>query len=60
MVAKRLLEKMGALETYPTPEHQRAAEKAVSDEYAHVKTFSRGRQCGTLSKSEWEASCKLN
>lgn len=50
---------MNALETYPPFNQKEAAEMCVSPEYAHVKGYSRGRTCGTLSKSEWEASCKF-
>lgn len=57
--AKVLLERMNALETYPPQNPREAADLAASLEYAHVKNFSRGRSCGTLSKYEWEASCKL-
>lgn len=56
---KGLLEKMNALETYPPYNQKEAAEMSASPEYAHVKGYSRGRTCGTLSKSEWEASCKF-
>lgn len=51
---------MNALETYPPFNHKEAAELSASSEYAHVKSYSRGRMCGTLSKYEWEASCKFN
>lgn len=60
LLAKILLERMNALETYPPFNHREAAELSASSEYAHVKSYSRGRMCGTLSKYEWEASCKFN
>lgn len=47
---------MKALETYPS--YTRNNDPDASTEFAHVKGYSRGRSCGTLSKSEWEASCK--
>lgn len=55
---------MQALETFPP--FNRNREKApeateTNDEYAHVKQYNsprKGRKCGTLSKSEWEAACK--
>lgn len=50
---------MNALEAYPPFNQKEAAEMSASPEYAHVKSYSRGRTCGTLSKSEWEASCKF-
>ena len=56
---KGLLEKVNALETYSPFNQKEAAEMYASPEYAHVKGYSRGRTCGTLSKSEWEASCKF-
>lgn len=54
ITAKFLLERMGALETYPSYNNRNASE----EEYAHVKNHLKGGTCGTLSKSEWEASCK--
>ncbi|XP_055302362.1 mRNA cap guanine-N7 methyltransferase isoform X2 [Sitodiplosis mosellana] len=54
--SRGLLEKMNALETYPPFNQKEAADMSASPEYAHVKSYSRGRTCGTLSKSEWEAS----
>lgn len=56
--AKGLLERMNALETYPPFNNKEAADLSASSAYAHVKSYSRGRTCGTLSKYEWEASCK--
>lgn len=52
--AKFLLERMGALESYPSFNNR----NAPAEEYAHVKNHLKGGTCGTLSKSEWEASCK--
>lgn len=46
------MERMQALETYPSANRKNAPE----EEFAHVK--NKGHACGTLSKSEWEASCK--
>lgn len=46
---------MKALETYPSRDHPA---NETSDEYAHARNTTKGRTCGTLSKSEWEASCK--
>ncbi|XP_031634657.1 mRNA cap guanine-N7 methyltransferase-like [Contarinia nasturtii] len=54
--SKGLLEKINALETYPPFNQREAADLSVSPEYAHVKGYSKGRTCGTLSKSEWEVS----
>lgn len=52
---------MQALESYPS--HNRKFSQANdtnNDEYAHVRNYAKGnRTCGTLSKSEWEASCKF-
>lgn len=45
---------MQALETYPSFNRKNVSE----EEFAHVKNSLIGRTCGTLSKSEWEASCK--
>lgn len=56
--AKGLLERMNALETYPPFNTREAADMSASNAYAHVKSYSRGRTCGTLSKYEWEASCE--
>lgn len=49
---------MKALEPYPPFNRNTDNEPETSDDYAHVKHFGRGRTCGTLSKSEWEASSK--
>lgn len=54
-----LLERMRSLETYPPSDQKEASEMSAKMEYAHVKSFSKGRTCGTLSKYEWEASCKF-
>lgn len=58
--AKGLLELMKALEPYP-PFNRNTDnnEPETSDDYAHVKHFNRGRTCGTISKSEWEAISKF-
>lgn len=49
---------MKALEPYPPFNRNADNVPETSDDYAHVKHFSGGRTCGTLSKSEWEASSK--
>lgn len=50
---------MNALEQYPRPSHSASSSDNVNEaeEYAHVNHI-KGRPCGTLSKSEWEAACK--
>lgn len=49
---------MKALEPYPPFDRNTDKEPETSDDYAHVKHLGKGRTCGTLSKSEWEASSK--
>lgn len=64
MLAKGLIEKMQGLETYP-PQFG-AGLNGPNTEYEHAKTFlatkgikeDRHKKCGTLSESEWEATCK--
>jgi len=54
---KFLLERMGALETYPPFNEKKSASEIQSD-YSHAEKFyseNQGRKFGTLSKSEWEA-----
>lgn len=49
------MERMNALETYPSHHHSKS--EGNNDEYNHVaKKFDRNTKCGTLSKSEWEAT----
>lgn len=51
------MERMNALETYPAHYHKKS--EGNDDKYSHVnKKFDRNIKCGTLSKSEWEASSK--
>lgn len=51
---------MKALETYPQFNRNNEHDSdQSSSEYAHVASYGKGRTCGTLSKSEWEASCKF-
>lgn len=50
---------MKALEPYPPFNRNTDNEPETSDDYAHVKHFNKGRTCGTLSKSEWDASSKF-
>lgn len=50
------MERMNALETYPTHHHHLNSGES-DDKYQHVvKKFDRNTKCGTLSKSEWEAT----
>lgn len=49
---------MQALETFPPFNRKDLNDATLSEEYGHAKNYSRGRTCGTLSKSEWEAICK--
>lgn len=57
---------MQALETYPPFNRNReksSEDQESNDEYVHVKQYNspkKGRKCGTLSKSEWEAACKFS
>lgn len=52
------MERMNALETYPS--HHHLKNEGNNDEYNHVaRKFDRNTKCGTLSKSEWEATSKL-
>lgn len=56
---------MQGLETYP-PQFGSESNGAAT-EYEHAKQFlsskgakdDRNKKCGTLSKSEWDATCKL-
>lgn len=48
---------MRALEQYPENSHRSNTATNDDDEYEHVSHI-KGRTCGTLSKSEWEAACK--
>ncbi|XP_037048532.1 mRNA cap guanine-N7 methyltransferase [Bradysia coprophila] len=51
---KGLMERMNALETYPSHHHYKGNDG--DDKYSHVaRKFDRNTKCGTLSKSEWEA-----
>lgn len=57
-----LLTNMKSLETYPPPQGSLCVGSAP-DDYAHVEDFlattsTYSKVVGTLSKSEWEASCK--
>lgn len=62
---RMLLERMRAMEPYP-PYNKNDTLSGNDDEYAHVSkvlgppSADRPKQCGTLSKSEWEAACKFN
>lgn len=56
--AKSLLERMNALETYPPFNQRDTNESSSSDAYSHVKGYTKGRACGTLSQYEWEAVCE--
>ncbi|KAJ6632681.1 mRNA cap guanine-N7 methyltransferase [Pseudolycoriella hygida] len=50
---KGLLERMNALETYPSHHN---SNNGGNENYSHVaKKFDRNTKCGTVSKSEWEA-----
>lgn len=60
---KQLLNNMAGLETYP-PNSSATLFGTEEDDYTHANEFIKkeGRdnlRIGTLSKSEWEASCKL-
>lgn len=61
--AKGLLERMEALETYPSNRSDgEAKQMEKTDEYEHVQKLitpkkERAQRYGTLSKSEWEATC---
>lgn len=63
---KVLLERMKALETYPPQNRDDAKEPENPAEYEHVRKLmdspkkDRSQRYGTLSKSEWEAACKLD
>nr|AEE62767.1 unknown [Dendroctonus ponderosae] len=57
---KQLLTNMGALESYP-PTEGKTLVGNDGDDYTHAKEFLKNQNgddgcCGTLSKSEWEAS----
>lgn len=58
---KNLLVNMRSLETYPPPQGTTLV-GTVHDDYAHAEEFLKkegsNQKIGTLSKSEWEASCK--
>lgn len=48
------MERMNALETYPS--HHHSKNEGNDDQYDHVaRKFDRNSKCGTLSKTEWEA-----
>lgn len=60
-----LLEKMQAVERYGL-QGNRNMSRSNEDEYKHAKDFliqkggyDNRKRCGTLSASEWEATCKL-
>ena len=57
---KTLLSRMQALETYP-PYHEVPLLADNVQEYQHAKDYMQNstghRKIGTLSKSEWEATC---
>lgn len=55
--SKVLLERMKALETYPSG-NKAEDDEADANEYEHAKNYQTSK-CGTLSKSEWEAACKF-
>lgn len=62
MEGRTLMGNMRALEAYPPPPGVQPAGNA-RDDYAHADEFLKrenasGAKVGTLSKSEWEASCK--
>lgn len=61
ILAKGLLERMQGLETYAP--YQNGDHVADKSEYDHVmpqtSRYDRSKKFGTLSKSEWEATCKL-
>lgn len=64
--AKGLMEKMQGLQTYPTHEHQQHNQSPeLRAQFAHAAEYlatkdgpERHKKCATLSKAEWEATCK--
>lgn len=62
---KTLLENMKGLETYPPPDNCKPI--GTSEDYRHVEEYINRKfgdrthnvSIGTLSNSEWEASCKF-
>lgn len=62
ILGRQLLGNMRALESFP-PNEQASLAGDAPDDYVHAKEFVQEQQrdqtkIGTLSKSEWEASCK--
>lgn len=58
-----LLEIMQGLQTYP-PQDEPLTDD-IREQFAHAIKFmskqnDRNKKCGTLSKDEWEATCKPN
>lgn len=62
---RNLLEKMQAVERYGLHGNRDLSQSDEGNEYRHAREFLKkkegyGKKCGTLSASEWEATCELN